>query len=862
MNKKKPIPPRLAELILKLFTITEERQFLIGDFEEIYFRLAAESGVFYARLWYWFQTLITVLPFFKRFIYWNFTMLGNYLKTTFKNLMRYKVYSLINIFGLALGLASGMLILMYIQYELSYDRFHENADRVFSVNYQDPGRFFLGNDKFAVTPLPLAPALMRDFPDVEAATRIKNNGNAPVKYNNELFLNGCWFWSDKNIFEVFTLPFLYGSPETALSLPNSVVLTNSIARTIFGNDDPIGKTIRYKNEMDFTVTGIIKDIPSNSHFSCSYIANITSYGQYEFDMDNWEDSSYHTYLLLKKGVDQENVEEKLNVLIDTYKNEVEQTRYYLTALKDIHLRSDSQFHLAPVSDIRYVYIFSSIAFLVLLIACFNYINLSTARSLNRAKEVSIRKVAGAYRWQLIHQFILESFILTGISFVAASFGVYMLLPEFYKFVGKEIPFSFISSGSIVASYLLTGIIVSIFSGLYPALVISGFQPAAVLKGSFSKSNKGIISRNILAVFQFSISIFLIAGTLIIVQQIDFIRNKNIGINREQIIYFKMIDPAVAKNVDVVISSLQDYPAIVNIARSMQLPINISSRSSLKYIKDKNIINLPAYHVSVDDNFLDVFGIELKDGRNFSRDMITDNINAVILNETSVQKLGLEYPIGAYVNFKGKDRIIVGVVRDFNYTSFHQPIDGMILRFEPEGTRFVSVKISANNIPATIEFIKNIWDKHSSGYPFVYHFVDEEYERMYQTEMRISSIFKTFAAFTIIISCLGLFGLASFSTQQSIKEIGIRKVLGAGVPDIVIMLSWKYTKWVFLASVFALPAGYFTMNRWLEDFAYRISPDISTMLSAAFIGLTVAVAAVSVQTIKAAYRNPADSIRCE
>ena len=804
-------------------------------------------------------------------------MLKNYLKIALRNLLRHKGYSLINILGLAVGMASCILILLYVHDELSYDKYHEEADQIYRVtrewfNSDGTSSLHLGH----IAP-PIGPLLKNDFPDILQMARINSGGNPLLRHGDKVFQEERFYFADPNIFEIFTLPLLKGDPQNALADPNGVVLTPAMARKYFGDEEPLGQVLNIDSRADLKVTGVMREVPANSHFHFDFLGSMKLleqvFGDNEFK--NWGSNNYATYLLFPRNFQVENFKKAIPEFIGRHhpdgKEAIPKTTLHLQRLTDIHLHSHLDSEIEANGNIVYVYIFSAIAFFLLLIACINFMNLATARSANRAKEVGLRKVVGAERRQLIRQFLGETIVMALIALLLAVVLVEVVLPKFNAFTAKELALRSQGMLFILASLLGVTLFVGIVAGSYPAFFLSHFQPVAVLKGQKIGSTRSRF-RSILVVFQFAISIILIVGMGIVYNQLEYCRNKNLGLNKEHIVVLPA-DQNIAQRYPDIRNQLLQYPHIAGVAASKRVPsgrLLDSSGGSVIDGEKSEPLNFRIANVRVDHSFIDTYGMQMAAGRNFSIEFPTDSTEAFILNETAVKKIGWPSPEAAigkpfqYGNRRGR---IIGVVKDFHYESLHQPITPIILLIAPQSFNSVSVKIHAAqpaDIATTLEFLKQKWQEFRPNFPFQYSFIDERYEQLYQSEHRLGEIFGTFSLLAVFIACLGLFGLASYTAEQRTKEIGVRKVLGASLGNIVLLLSKDFARLVAVATLFSWPIAYYAMSLWLQEFAYRI--DINnqslTFLLAALLAFGIALITVSLQSIKAAMTNPVDALRYE
>ncbi len=787
-------------------------------------------------------------------------MFKNYFKITLRNIKSSKLYSALNIIGLAVGLASFILIALYVQFELSFDKYHENAYRIYRVVRE--GRTF--------TPAPLGPALKENFPEVEAVTRIIQNKNMVISHEQNSFLEDEFYWAGPETFKIFTIPFLMGDPETVLKNPFSIVISQKMAKKYFGDEDPIGKVLNVNNQTDFTVAGIFFDMPSNSHFVMDFIVPYKDYWQINGgDITHWRANFSYTYFLLKEGANPALLESKIHSVIEKPLFELAGFKkpypkmYFIQPITEIHLHSHRLQEVSINNDIKYIYLFSSIAFLILSIACINYMNLATARSVRRSKEVGMRKVVGAQRKQLILQFLGESVTMTVLALVLSILIILLILPAFNNLVERPLSFDPLSNPQLFIGLIFIVVFVGLFAGSYPAMSVSGFKPITVLSGVFTRSSKGKKLRNGLVLFQFSITIILFISTLTIKEQLNFMKNVDVGYNKEQIITLSTRDRAVRQNIEAIKTELLQYPDVTAVSTSAGLPNDIDTFMSRYLNTNKPDELITIFYNSVDYDFIDLYDIEIVEGRNFSREFTSDANGVFLVNEAAVKAAEWESPVGRkFTHWSGKTGEIVGVMKDFHLHSLHSPIDPLYIYLNPRAVSKISIKINPSNIPTTIDYVKSVMKKFSPNYPFEYSFFDEVFDRAYHTEQRMVNIFSSFAFLAIIIACLGLFGLSTYAVEQRTKEIGIRKVVGASVPGIAILLSKQFTKWVLIANIFAWPAAYVFMKNWLQDFAYRINLGWHIFVMSAILALVIALITVSYQSIKAAVANPVESLRYE
>jgi len=805
----------------------------------------------------------------------------NYFKIAIRNLMKYKFTSFINLFGLTVGLTCCLLILVYIVNELSYDRFNEKADRIYRVTrsfYSVNGT--LAFNLAAVAP-PFTPLIRNDFPDIEKITRIIPYGGT-FKYNENVFNELNDFFADSNFFDVFTVNVLRGNPKKALSDPFSVMLTEETAKRYFGNEDPMNKVIRWNNQYDFKVTGIYKSLPTTSHFHPDLLMTMSTmndssvYGANAL-ATNYGNNSFYTYLLLPPNYPVEKIEAGLPKLVNEnmasqYKGVSgkpwQYTHLVMQPLTSIHLYSHLDSEIEPNGDISRVYIFSAIALLILLIAGINYMNLSTARSSLRAREIGVRKVVGAQRPQLITQFLSESVLLTLIAMFLAVVLTWIFIPSLNHLSGQQLSIASVLQGKILVGLLLLPFVVGILAGIYPALFLSSFQPVIVLKGLFAAASNRINFRKVLVVVQFSISIILIIGTVIVFQQLQFIQNTPLGFNKDQVATMSYVFTD-DDHYNAFRNELMQDPSIKDVARSSRIPSGrlLDGMGARTYVGDSLIPTTESIKmVTTDYDFFNTYGIKFSSGRPFSRDYGTDT-SSWILNEAAVKMLGwtADNAIGKEILYGGRKGFVVGVTNDFHFESMHQKIVPVIFLFPPPQQQFfgnISVKMSSTNLSASVDHLQKVWKKYLPEVPIDNTFLDERINQLYIADQQQRTIFTIFSCIAIFIACLGLLGLSAFTISQRVKEIGIRKVLGASLNNIVTLLSKDFMLLVIVAAVIALPVGWWVMNHWLDEFAYRIQINWWVFVVATFIALLVAFATISFQAVKAAIANPVKSLRTE
>lgn len=798
-------------------------------------------------------------------------MLKNYLLLAWRNFRKHQTFSLINLAGLAVGIACFVLIMLYVQYELSFDGYHEKANDIYRVVAQQPGNVFLGTDHFAVTPAILGKTLKQEFPEVLAATTLDDYNNVLITVGEQSFYEDKLILADSAIFDIFSFPLVLGDARTALNEPFTLVLNETLARKYFGNENPLGKVLRYQDRHDLKVSGVMRNVPKNSHFEANMLLSFATEVAISTDQrrfTTWGNNSYYAYILVRPDFEPAAFNEKLKTLVKKYhtedwRKEENPHRYYVQRLQDIHLYSHLNFDIGVNNDIRYLYLLSGLAIIIILTACINYMNLTTARSAMRAKEVGMRKVVGASRVQLLKQFLGESLLLTVIAALLALLVVELFLPTFAELVGRELRFELLLQGPTLLALGLMVLAVGVIAGSYPALVLTAFAPVKVLKGEVKDQDGRAYLRNALVIFQFAASVGLILCTATVQKQLDYIRNKKLGYNREQVLVMRMRDREARKNFNLIKHDLLANPNFVSATVSGHLPTNIGSSSSLGWAEREGRAELQAYNTPVDHDFLNVFEIVLVEGRNFSRALSTDSTQAYLINEELRDLLGWESAVGkAFGNGDQADGYVIGVMKNFHMHSLRLKIEPLFIRLGNNWGSTLSARIRADDVPAAIAHAQSVWKKYSTKYPFEYSFLDDEFNRMYKAEEKLSASFGYFTGLAVFIACLGLFGLASFAAERRTKEIGIRKVLGASLSQLLLLLARDFMKPVLIANVLAWPVVWYAMQQWLQGFAYRTDLGWNVFLLTALASLMLALLTVSLKTIKAATANPVDALRYE
>ena len=810
-------------------------------------------------------------------------MLKNYIKIAWRSLFKNRAFSAINIAGLAVGIATCLLIMLFVQDELSYDRFNDKSGQIVRVVFR--GTMNGEKMKEASVMAPVGATFHKEFPEVEGATRLLQGGQPKIIVDHKTFKDASFAYVDSNFFRVFTLPLIKGDPATVLVEPNTVVISQALSQKYFGNADPIGKSLQFKDvDQPYRITGVMKEIPANAHFHFDIFGSMA--GVQDAKNDSWLSGSYFTYLVLQKGYDYKKLEAKLPRVVAQYldpqliksfglsladfHNKGNDIGLYLQPLTDIHLKSDFDNSLEPGGDIRYVYIFGIIALFMLLIACINFMNLSTAAASKRVKEVGIRKVLGSVKYELIAQFLLESALLTLLALLVALVLIKMALPSFNELSGKHLQLNIIQHPLMIGGLLLFWLLVSILAGSYPAFYLSSFKPISVLKSKFVDRGSSISFRSALVVFQFIISVGLIIGTTVVYQQLSYIRNIKLGYDRTQLLVLQN-SYLLGNKEDVLKEQLLQDPRVASITHSGFLPAGPTYDDMTAAFPDgnKNTNNRVRIY-QVDDNYIPTMGMTMVEGRNFSKDFPSDSSStapSVIINETLAKAFGwgqhaVGHTVTTFTDQQGgrKGLKVIGVVQDFHYRSLHEEINPlmMVLQKSPG----LIIKVKTKDIAGLLATIKGHWDGYNTGEPLAYAFVDELYNKTFIAEQKTGTILNIFAGLTIFIACLGLFGLSTFTAEQRKKEIGIRKVLGASIPDVIALISKEFVILVGIAILISMPVAWWAMNLWLRDFAYRIDINWWVFVMAGVGAIIIALLTVSFQAIKAALANPTKSLKSE
>jgi putative ABC transport system permease protein len=804
-------------------------------------------------------------------------MFKNYLKIALRNLIRHKGYSFINITGLAIGMACTMLILLWVQNELGFDSHHEKASQIYRVVID----FGKEGIRGAYTSPPLAAALKKDFPEVKQVARLSPwPRNLLIGFEGKTFLEKNLKYADGSIFDVFTIPFIRGNPKTALKKPNTIVITEKMANKYFGRQNPLGKSISINHPKDlYEVTGVVENYPKNSHFYFDFI------GHRDWKGESWGSHCLFTYIVLPEHYKYKKLEAKFpefvirnmgshikkeyGVSIQKFlKDEKNVYKLHLQPLSDIHLNASIIDNAPTKGSYSNIYIFSLIAFFILFIACINFINLSTARSSTRTKEVGLRKVLGSDRKMLIRQFLSEAVLLSFISTLLALLIVELILPYYNQLIGRTLTVSFSGQPIFLLILFAAPFFIGLMAGFYPAFYLSSFRPITVLRNMLRPGSKRSSLRTALVVFQFTITIIIFLSTFIIFKQSRFVQNANLGFDQEQILVIHRAS-ALENNLKTFKRELLSYPEISCVSYTDSLPGRHFDPNGHRLEGRPPSEEYTIYTMYGDPDFARLLDLKVVQGRFFSENITSDSTSAVVINEAAARKLGLENPVGKrfikeFGNAKkGEFVTIIGVLKDFHFHSLHHEIMPMIIRnIASDWGNYISVKLSAGNINQSIKKIEKKWKTFSKGQPFVFSFLDEDFNHLYNAEIKTGKILGLFFALSIFISCLGLFGLSAFMAEQRTKEIGIRKVLGASIPGVIFLLTRDYSKWVILGNLIAWPISWFAMNKWLQNFAFRITIEWWFFILAGVLGLFISIVTVSFQSIKAATANPVEALRYE
>jgi putative ABC transport system permease protein len=889
--KKQPTPPRIAQQILKKTICREISYSALGDFDEIYFSLAEEQGLFKANLWYWGQMLKSLPSFIIDSLFWSFFMILNYFKIAFRNMRKQKLDTFLNITGLSLGIACTLLILFHIKDELSYDRFFPKAERIYRV----VGEMREGDNvrQWATTDPEIAERMTQHFPEIENTCRMFPIPSLVISYQpeNDLvrrFKEPFGFFADQSSIDIFNFKFIRGNPETALSEVNSIVLTETVAKKFFSEEKPVGKFLLIRGdgeEKPTKVTGVIEDLPSNSHMQFKYLLSYPTFIEFLRSIGKEEMATargwaaLYNYVLLHNSDLIQDVESRLPDFIADHFAGMGPREEILSNISlkfqpivDIHLYSKLEQEIKANSDVANIYIFFAIALFIMIIAGVNFVNISTAQALKRLREIGVRKVLGARKPQLIKQIFGESFLLIFISTFIALLLLETFLPFYNELTGKDYSFSDVFVTANASFFIGIVFLFGIIASLYPALFVSGFNPVQSIKGLRDPYSAAVKTRKGLVIFQFAISVFMIFSTIITYKQMVYFKNTRLGFDKENLLVIQLnndLQQMAIKNPGTLKNELYENPSVIKASVVSNLP---GDRLSVEHLY---VDGAPSRDersqfrfIRVDSDYLQVLKLKLTNGRDFFE--ASANASAFIINEKAARELKLKNPLGhtAKTVFGNRGEI-VGIVKDFHFASLHNRVEPLTMELFPREHQMISVfcnylivRIKGENISETLNYLKTKIKKIAPASLFNYSFLDQDLNRLYDSENRMSNMFKAFAIFALLISCLGLFGLSSYSAQLRVKEIGVRKVLGASILNIVNLLSKNFMIWILMANLIALPIGWIFMSNWLNNFANRIELGVMTFILTIIITICVAILTVSYQSVKMATADPVDSLRYE
>jgi putative ABC transport system permease protein len=864
--------PKLAVWLLKLVARPDDYYFALGDLDQIYSSILRDRTRLAARFWIWWEIIRSLPGFARNSLYWSTVMLGNYLKITWRNARRQTGYFVIKIAGLAVGLACSLMIMLWVQHELSFDTYHSKADRI----YRSCLDIQIGSPmKFPASSPPMGPVMVEEFPEVLASVSFTNRNRTAITTGDRQFFEDRAAYSQNSLFEIFDLPLVLGDRSKALTEPYTVTISRSAADRFFGDLHPIGQTLRFEGADDYTVTGVFEDFPSNSHINYHVIRSFETLVMTMPDWANdWSNFYLVTYLLLEKGADYRELEKKMPGFIernfgDLKSQGVGHMAIYFQPLKDIYLRSGFSQDYNIAGNVTYVYGFTAIAFFILLIACVNFVNLTTARSVNRAREVGLRKALGADRSKLVGQFLCEAVLYCLLALVMALILVELVLPVFNDLARVRVSLNMQTHPEMLLALLGGAVLIGLLAGTYPALYLSAFNPTRTLKHTQLSRRSGANIRSVLVVFQFCISIILIIGTLTVFGQISYMKNRNLGFIGEQVLVIPAANIHLSGDSRSFLNELGEIAGVTAVNSSSCVPGKTMLRSFYWPEGSSDDDSQLMSTVWTDEHFLTTLSIPLIQGRYFSPDMPTDATEAIVINEAAARQMGWDNPIGKIVRTVAPGaqnpnsiKRVIGVIGDYHQYSLQNPIEPLVVFFRESGNSAVSLKLTSTLLPRTLENIERVWKEFHPERPFDYYFLDEDFDTQYRKEVRLSKIVLYFCLLAVFIGCLGLFGMASYAAEQRTREIGIRKVLGASTTGVVTLLARQFLSLVATANIVAWPVAYFLMDRWLENFAYHTKLGVGVFAGSGLLAILAALGTVSYQAIRAASANPVDSLKCE
>ena len=858
-------PPRALAYLLSFFTSKYDHDTLWGDFDEMYRMIFQERGKRVANRWYLLQ-IVRALPSFLLYnLYWRFYMFKNYLIVALRTVKRQKIYSFINILGLAIGIACCLMIYLYVSYEMSYDKFHPDYSRIYRV--ATDSRFQSRSHVWALTPAPLVPVLEEDFPQIEQAARILSKGRGVVEKDRQLSFADRIFYADPKVFDLFGISFLNGESSTALLRPRTMVITQSFSGIHFGKNNPIGQTLTIDSD-EYEITGVVPDPPSNTHIRYNILMNIDDLAE-DSHMTSWNHMYLYSYIKLKKGIEPKDFEEQIRHIADIHTMDRGGTKglrqeYFLQQIGNVHLRSHLIAEMDRPGSPLYLYIFSAVGCVILLLACINFMNLATARSAYRAKEVGMRKVIGAHRKQLVSQFLGESLITAIFALLLSVFIAEIMRPYFNELSGEKFLFIDFFQPGVLVLLIVFALFAGLVAGSYPAFLLSAFKPVIILRGFSRSGNRSAVLRKTLVIFQFAVSVFLIICTFIIYSQLNFMKEYPLGFEKEQKIVIPVREDISAKYENIK-SEFLSHPTIQRATVSSSIPGWGIHMHFFKMSEGNNTEERSLNHLYVDYDFLETYKIEVLTGRSFQKEMRTDASDAYVVNESAVKVFDLDSHkemIGKTIDCGDIPKRIIGIINDFHFYGLQGTVDPLVLEIKPSKFSFLTLSMNTESLSETFSFLEEKWRELFPSHPLEYSFLDEDYNLQYRSEERTGKLFAVFTFLGFFIAGLGLFGLASFTSEQRTKEIGIRKVLGASVSKIAMSMTLDFIKWILVASFVSWPFAFWVSKKWLEDFAYRIHIPVAAFIIASLIAFFIALSTVSYQALKAAVSNPVDVLRYE
>lgn len=864
MNKQ---IPKYSEWLIKIIVPLEIQDYIIGDYEDLYHQKQKESGKRAAMFWLLFHLIINIPGFIKTSIHGGIIMFNNYFKISLRSAKKNKVFSVLNILGLSLGLASAIIVMLYLFDQTSYDRFFNNYENIYRVglNVNDGER----ETKYAFIPPPVAPFLKDNYNEVEHTSRVFYfHGTRSIKYKDKLFYEDGFVYVDKSLFSILNFEFLEGTPEQALKNPNSVILPERLAKKYFGNESPVGKTVLINNQ-NHKVTAVIKSLQNNSHFEFDLFLSMQDLRNPPW-MTDWSWPGMYTYVKLKNGVSADNFENKISSIGDSHiskKSELNSKnyKYFLQPLKDIYLYSDLEYDMGSFGNSQYLFIFSAAGLFILILACVNYINMSTAKAVKRSREVGLRKVIGANRSQLVYQFLGESLVYVFVSFALVLGVIYLIIPEVNLLIGSSIKFSTLFKPELLLGLITILICTSIATGAYPAFILSSYKPSKVLSGNYKNSKEGVLLRKSFVIGQFVLSLLLIIGSLLMHKQISYMQTKELGFVKE----LKIILPIrerqlISDNYKEVRSELLRNKNIKNVSFASQMPGEGAGSLNTKLIGAENNSYM-MYYKFIDDQFLPSFNIKFLSGRNFDLKQTTDLIEACIINSEAAKMFGYSDPqeiIGKTIisGFGNKKRMIIGVVDNFHFRSVHYKVEPLILEMNPDLFMRIAITVDAKNSKLLLSEIENYWNQKFVNVPFSSFYLDNFINNLYTYEANSNKLINILTILAIVIAIIGIFGLVTYLLEQQKKEISIRKVLGASNQSIVNNYIIDFLKWIIIALIISIPLIYFVFEQWIQSFAYKVDFDPIVIVFGGASLILIVLITILYQVVKASLANPVDALK--